>query len=269
MSEWVDKYRELGPKKFARWVLIKRIGKPLFRSLDRFMARQSRVGNPEILDPALFPWLPELEASWKDIRAEADRLLAHREHLPTFTEIQPDQGKINYDARWKTFWFMGFGARSEHNLALCPATARALEKIPGLETAMFSILAPRLHIPRHAGVTKGVLRSHLGLKVPRDAEKARMEIGSASFHWQEGKAVVFDDTYKHAVWNDTDEERVVLFFDFRRPMRWPGRVVYALVRAALNLSPFMRDAWRNQRAWEKQHGGAFEPVPPGLEALVR
>jgi aspartyl/asparaginyl beta-hydroxylase (cupin superfamily) len=269
VADWTKHYRQLGLRKFPRWLLLKRIGKPLFRRLDRFMAAQSLVGDQELFDPALFPWLPALEASSKEIRAELDRLLPQQEHLPTFTEIQPDQYKINRDAGWKTFWFMGFGTRSEQNLALCPATAQALAKIPDLETAMFSILAPGLHIPKHAGVTKGVLRCHLGLKIPRDAEKVRMAIGSTGFSWQEGKAVVFDDTFKHEVWNDTDEERVVLFFDFRRPMRWPGRLAYAIVHAALNVSPFMRDARRNQRKWEREHRGAFEPPPAGLEAYVR
>jgi hypothetical protein len=41
-----DRYRKLGLQGFARWVLLKRIGKPIVRSIDRFMASQSLVGNP-------------------------------------------------------------------------------------------------------------------------------------------------------------------------------------------------------------------------------
>lgn len=264
----VDRYRKLGPRRFARWVLIKRIGKPIVRSIDRLMARQSLVGNPEVFDPALFPWVAELERSWPEIRAELDRLLAHRERLPRFVDIQPDQGKINPNAGWKTFFFTGLGIRSEHNRALCPATARAIDRIPNVELALFSILAPGLHIPRHGGVTKGLVRCHLGLKVPRDAEQAVMHVGSTRFHWEEGRAIVFDDTYKHEVWNHSAEERVVLLLDTRRPMRWRGRAAFALTRALLRASPFVRDSRRNQERWERRDGAAFERPPAAVEALL-
>jgi len=266
--ELVDRWRELGPKRFARWFLIKRIGKPIVRRIDAFMASQSLVGNPEVFDKSLFPWVAELEAAAPRIRPELDRLLAQRERLPRFVDIQPDQGKINPDERWKTFFFCGLGVTSEHNRKLCPETARALDRIPNLELAFFSILAPGAHIPRHAGVTKGLIRCHLALKVPRDAEKVGMQIGDTSFHWEPGKAVVFDDTFKHEVSNDTDEERVVLLLDTLRPMRWPGRVAFSFTRALLRISPFMRDTARNQKRWEERDGAAFEPPPAAVEALL-
>jgi beta-hydroxylase len=262
------RYRQLGPRRFARWVLIKRVGKPIFRRIDRLMASQSRIGNPEIFDAGLVPWVAGLEAAAPKIRAELDRLLEHRDRLPRFIDIQPDQGKINPDAGWKTFFFSGFGVGSEHNRALCPETARALDRIPNVELALFSILAPGLHIPRHAGVSKGLIRCHLALKVPRDSEKVVMHIGSTRFHWQEGRAIVFDDTYKHEVFNGTDEERVVLIVDTPRPMRWPGRVAWSLMRAVLLASPFVRDSRRNHERWEKESGGVFERPPAGIEALV-
>lgn len=263
-----ERYRKLGPQRFARWLLIKRIGKPIVRTIDRLMASQSLVGNPEVYDKGLFPWVADLEAAAPAIRAELDRLLEHRERLPRFADIQPDQDKINPDAGWKTFFFGGLGVRSEHNRELCPNTSRALDAIPNVELALFSILAPGLHIPRHAGVTKGLIRCHLALKVPKDREKVVMHIGDTHFHWEEGKAVVFDDTFKHEVHNDTDEERVVLLLDTRRPMRWPGRVAFAITKAMLKASPFVRDSRKNQQRWEKQQGAGFDRPPAAVEALL-
>jgi beta-hydroxylase len=265
--ELAERYRRLGAKGFARWVLIKRIGKPIVRRVDRFLAGQSLVGNPEILDKESFPWVAGLEASWREIRSELDHLLEQRERLPRIAEIQPDQARINPDARWKTFWFSGFGYRSERNRSLCPATARAIDRIPNVELALFSILGPSVRIPRHAGVTKGLVRCHLALKVPREAVRVVMHVGSRRFHWEEGRAIVFDDTFRHEVWNDSDEERAVLLIDTRRPMRRPGRVAFAIVYALLRLSPFVRDGRRNQERWERGDGAAFEPTP-GLGALL-
>ena len=105
---------------------------------------------------------------------------------------------------------------------MCPRTAALMREIPGMTTAMFSILSPRKHILDHRGPYKGVLRYHLGLIVPRDAEACRIRVGEDIRHWEEGKSMIFDDTFNHEVWNDTDETRVVLFVDVLRPLPVPG-----------------------------------------------
>ncbi len=96
-----------------------------------------------------------------------------------------------------------------------------MREIPGMTTAMFSILSPRKHILPHRGPYKGVLRYHLGLIVPQDAEACRIRVGEDIRHWEAGRSMVFDDTFNHEVWNDTDETRVVLFVDVLRPLPEP------------------------------------------------
>ena len=83
------------------------------------------------------------------------------------------------------------------------------------------------HIPAHRGVSKGIVRAHLGLIIPKDAEKCRIRVGDQIKVWHPGEIFVFDDTYEHEVWNETPEERVILLFDFDRPMRFWGRLVNA------------------------------------------
>jgi beta-hydroxylase len=53
-----------------------------------------------------------------------------------------------------------------------------------------------------------------------------MDVGNARVCWEQGKVVVFDDTFEHAVWNNTEQERIVLLFDFDRPMRPIGRYIH-------------------------------------------
>ncbi len=239
-------------QRLARWIVVKKIGKPLFRSVDKFLTSQSLVGDPAVFDSGLFPWVPEFEAGWRDVRRELEGVLEMREALPTLQDLQPDQMKISWNEQWKTFVLWGFGERSDANCARCPETARLLEAIPGMTSAWFSILAAGKHIPRHSGVTKGMVRCHLGLVIPREREKCRMKVADELVVWEEGRCVLFDDSSRHEVWNDTDEERVVLLFDVERPMRWPGRVVNRIVHAVLRRSPFVRDARRNQLAWEER-----------------
>ncbi len=260
-----ERYEELGARKFARWYLLKRIGKPVVRKIDAFMASQSTIGDPVIFDNELLPWVTGLEAHWKEIRAELDAVLERREAIPPVQEIQPDQYKISPDDKWRAYFFYGFGHPSERNLAECPTTARALETVPGVVSAFFSILAPGKHVPPHVGITKGLARLHLGLKVPKDREKCVMHVADHQFCWEEGRAVVFDDTRKHQVWNDTEEERAVLIIDFVRPMRPAGRAAWWLTRSLFSVSPFVRDARRNQRAWEERSDAAA----PDLEASLR
>ena len=44
-----------------------------------------------------------------------------------------------------------------------------------------------------------------------------MEIGGEIVRWEEGKLLIFDDCYEHAVWNDSSSERVLLLFDIWHP----------------------------------------------------
>jgi aspartyl/asparaginyl beta-hydroxylase (cupin superfamily) len=136
---------------------------------------------------------------------------------------------------------------------MCPRTAALMREIPGMKTAMFSILSPRKHILDHRGPYKGVLRYHLGLIVPKDAEACRIRVGEDFRHWQEGESMVFDDTFNHEVWNDTDETRVVLFVDVLRPLPSPWAQINRAIVKAIGYSPFVLDAKRNQEAWERRY----------------
>ncbi len=231
------------------------VGEWLLDRCDRLVARASLIGDPQVFDLATvgqkwFPWHRNLEAEWTVIRSELDQILEHRDALANFQDISTDQAAITDDDRWKTYFLYGFGFRSDANCARCPQTARLVASVPGMKTAMFSILAPGKHIPDHCGPYKGVVRYHLGIKVPRDRENCRIRIGGEFATWGEGESLCFDDTYEHEVWNDTDEERVVLFLDVVRPMRWPMRAVNAFILRAIAISPFVADAKRRHREWE-------------------
>ena len=216
-------------RKPRTYQIARKFGKKLFRGvLLDFLARESRVSTGPVLDAREFEWAEEFRTHWPKIRAELDAQLQHRENIPLFQEISPDQYKIAPDDQWRTFVLYGLGHRSDLACELCPETAAALERVPNLESAFFSILAPGKHVPRHRGVTKGMVRCHLGLKVPDDPEHCFMDLEGEGDHsdqrctWKDGELFFFDDTYKHEVWNDTDEERVVLLFDFERPMSLAG-----------------------------------------------
>ena len=121
--------------------------------IDRALSRWSKLDDQPLIDPALFDWVPEIEDNWSKIRDEADRVLGDQSAMPPVRLISPDHEQIATDDRWKSYVLWGYGLREETNCARCPETARLLDGIPGLLTAMFSVLDPHSHIPRHTGPT--------------------------------------------------------------------------------------------------------------------
>lgn len=237
---------------------VKRFGKKLFRgTLMDFLSAQSRIPDQPVLANALFPWAESVRAEWPAMREELDTLLERRNALPSFQEISPDQARISTDDRWKTFMLYAFGTRLDFGCSLCPRTAATLDRIPGISNAFFSILGPGKHIPRHRGVTKGLVRCHIGLRVPDSPERCLIQVEDVDCHWEEGGMFFFDDTYHHEVWNETDGERAVLLFDIERPMGWPGRLVSRAMIAALRRTAYYRDAIANQHAWEARYRAAM------------
>jgi len=219
---------------------------------ERLNRRQARLGNPPVYDTDQFPWVKELEHEWQTIRSDLDRVLARKNDLPNIQDITPDARAITSDEGWKTFIFIAYGVRSSPSIALCPETWRMVKKIPGLKTAMFSIFEPGKRLPPHRGPYNGVLRLHLGLKVPLPRDCARIRIATELHTWEEGGALIFDDAYEHEAWNNAGEPRVVLFVDFLKPLRFPANLLNRLLLKLALFSPYIREGDQNLRRWERE-----------------
>lgn len=220
--------------------------------VERLNLACSTVGNPPIYDNAVFPWALGIEREWRTIRRELERVLVRKDELPGFHEISADVETISTDGGWKTFLLCGYGFRSDANVAACPETWRICQGIPGLVTAMFSILEPGKRLPPHRGPYNGVLRLHLGLIVPEPRDQLGIRVGHETYVWREGEAVIFDDAYEHEAWNNTAHTRVVLFIDFIKPTRQPARFLNWLLLHLAVFTPFIREGMDNQKAWEKK-----------------
>lgn len=241
-----------GMRRLRRKVIMEVGGKALW-TLERAITKTSRVPTTPFLDPRRFEWIEPLEQQWRTIRGELDAVLADGDRIPNFQDISTDQVAITQDSKWKTFFLYGFGYRAEANCARCPETTRLLEEIPGMTTGFFSILYPGKHIPEHRGLYRGFLRYHLGVKIPEPASSCGIRVGEETAHWEEGKSLMFDDTYPHEAWNRTDGIRVVLFVDVIRPLTFLGSLLNRAVIAAVKHSPYVQDARRNQVEWERRY----------------
>ena len=247
-----QKFGTAGIKPMARPSRLVRTFMAIVAFVERLNLKFTKVGNPPIYDNAVFPWAKDVEAEWRVIRAELDKVLVRKDDLPGFHEISSDVMTISSDKGWKTFLLAGYGFKSDANIAACPETWRVCQKIPGLITVMFSILEPGKHLPAHRGPYNGVLRLHLGLIVPEPREQLGIRVENQMYRWKEGEAVIFDDAYEHEAWNRTDKTRVVLFIDFMKPLRFPARMLNWLLLNLAVFTPFIREGMDNQKAWEKR-----------------
>jgi aspartyl/asparaginyl beta-hydroxylase (cupin superfamily) len=245
-----DRAAAAAPPAVPRRPLVLRLGKKLRRHVDAIVARSSLVPNDPVLDPAAFDWTALLRDNWQAIRDEALAVTRNTDAVPALNAISPDHKRIASDDKWRSFFLVGYGTPIAENLGRCPQTAAVLAQIPGLNSGFFSILKPGTHIPDHRGVTKGLLTCHLGLQVP-SAGSLRMRVDSEMVGWSEGETLVFDDTYRHEVWNDTDGTRIVLLVQFERPLVQPGRAVARVFLGGVRRSPFVKEATANIVKWEE------------------
>jgi ornithine lipid ester-linked acyl 2-hydroxylase len=252
----LDETRGLLVRTFGRLVMA------FFGALYRLYTRASKLGDHEFFDVSDFPWVESVEADWQKVRAELDALLPYAASMPNFQDISKDQKALSQDDGWKTFFFYAYGIKAAPNCRRCPETTRLLKQMPGMKTAFFSILAPGKELPPHHGPYKGVLRLHLALKVPEPAELCAIRVGSQTRHWEEGRVMIFDDTFEHEAWNRTDGVRVVLFVDIMRPMRFPANVLNAAMTWLIALSPFVIGNLGSYARWEKRFEAAVNQGAP-------
>jgi beta-hydroxylase len=225
-----------------------------------FIGLFSKIGNPPVFPRDVFDWVEDLEGNWRAIRAEALQVLERPEDVPALRAVSPDHSRIATDERWKVFFLWGYRYKIERNASRCPITSRCVERVPGLISAFFSVHAPGTHLPRHYGPTNGMITCHLGLQIPRDREDCRIEIDGETHTWEEGRFLIFDDTYHHEVWNDTDTDRVVLLLHVQRPLRQPGRAVADGFLWLVTRSPFVQTTLRSLDEWTARNEGSAPEI---------
>lgn len=133
---------------------------------------------------------------------------------------------VTRDGKWSKIYLKWYADPPRYAERLFPETMAVLKECPDLHLAMFSKLAPGARILPHWGPFAGCIRGHLGLITPK-SDECFIIVDGRKRRWRNGEMLFFDDTYEHEVHNNTNEERVVLFFDIERNVRfnWLNRFV--------------------------------------------
>ena len=192
----------------------------------------SKVGRQPVLDATAVPQMAPVRAAWREIRDEAIALVdGGRVAAPEWNNDPAIQSF--YELGWTRFYLRWHGTFLPSALPRCPRTIAVLREIPRLRGAMFAVLPAGARLAPHTDPFAGTLRYHLGLRTPNDPA-CWIQIDAERRHWRDGEALVFDETYLHEVHNGTEHDRLILFCDVERPLRWRwAEAVSRAVRSAL------------------------------------
>jgi aspartate beta-hydroxylase len=224
-------------------------------------------GDRPVYEPGDFWFVEHLEANYAKIRGEVDAVTAAGR--PGFAPVEePLLGA----GRWDQVVLYEAGRRQDEACAAFPVTAGVVEQIPEATTfgpgvVTLSWLAPGSHVIPHCGHTNGQLRVHMGLQVPPGA---LMRVGTERLTWQEGRCIVFDDSFEHEVWHTGDQPRLVLLLDVVHPALTTSQRATLLARrrsAPEQIASYLAE--HDIHRVEADDRGVLLRPAPGTAALIR
>ncbi|XP_018534656.1 aspartyl/asparaginyl beta-hydroxylase isoform X2 [Lates calcarifer] len=156
-----------------------------------------------------------LERNWKTIRDEALAMMDQNTGV-----FIPEEENLREKGEWGQYTLWQQGRKVGNACEGVPKTCSLLEKYPeatGCKRGQikFSVMQPGTHVWPHTGPTNCRLRMHLGLVIPKQGCKIRCT--NQTREWEEGKVLIFDDSFEHEVWQDADSYRLIFIVDVWHP----------------------------------------------------
>ncbi len=193
-------------------------------------------------------WIADLEAECDAIAAEvAGALNAERDVVPYIHGAGANPktwGELIDSPDWGAVHFYNAGVRQTVAFERFPHTGAVIDSLPVFRIdgrpveALISVLRPHTRIPPHFGFTNVRLTVHLPLIVPKGCG---VKVGDEARATERGRCLLFDDSFRHEAWNDSDDLRIVLIVEAWHPD------LSAAERAAIEASFMAFEAWEKAR----------------------
>ncbi|XP_023182249.1 aspartyl/asparaginyl beta-hydroxylase-like isoform X7 [Xiphophorus maculatus] len=156
-----------------------------------------------------------LERNWKTIRDEALAVMDRSRG-----RFLPEEENLREKGEWGQYTLWQQGKRVGNACQGVPKTCALMERFPeatGCKRGQikFSVMQPGTHVWPHTGPTNCRLRMHLGLVIP--APGCRIRCTDQTREWEEGKVLIFDDSFEHEVWQEADSYRLIFIVDVWHP----------------------------------------------------
>ncbi|XP_064797531.1 aspartyl/asparaginyl beta-hydroxylase-like isoform X3 [Oncorhynchus masou masou] len=166
-------------------------------------------------DTGYMDLIKTLERNWRTIRDEALSVMDKTTGL-----FVPEEENLREKGEWGQFTLWQQGKKAGESCHSVPKTCGLLERYPeatGCKRGQikFSVMQPGTHVWPHTGPTNCRLRMHLGLVIPKTGCKIRCTNDTRA--WEEGKVLIFDDSFEHEVWQDADSYRLIFIVDVWHP----------------------------------------------------
>ncbi|XP_016520559.1 aspartyl/asparaginyl beta-hydroxylase isoform X2 [Poecilia formosa] len=156
-----------------------------------------------------------LERNWKTIRDEALAVMDRSRG-----RFIPEEENLREKGEWGQYTLWQQGKRVGNACQGVPKTCALMERFPeatGCKRGQikFSVMQPGTHVWPHTGPTNCRLRMHLGLVIP--APGCRIRCTNQTREWEEGRVLIFDDSFEHEVWQEADSYRLIFIVDVWHP----------------------------------------------------
>ncbi|KAE8279569.1 Aspartyl/asparaginyl beta-hydroxylase [Larimichthys crocea] len=166
-----------------------------------------------------------LERNWKTIRDEALAVMDQNTGL-----FIPEDENLRERGEWGQYTLWQQGKKVGNSCQSVPKTCSLLDRYSeatGCKRGQvrrehliqgqikFSVMQPGTHVWPHTGPTNCRLRMHLGLVIPKHG--CRIRCTDQTREWEEGKVLIFDDSFEHEVWQDADSYRLIFIVDVWHP----------------------------------------------------
>ena len=173
--------------------------------------------NPSFFyDPAQFPALALLTQHFELIRNELIQKVQPLNQLNWLATF-PNYVNAPSPQSWDVFTLLFFCMNHVKNQTISKETTQIIKQISSIISCDFSRMKANTQILPHRGYTRMVLRGHLPLIVPQ-GDLCGIKVGDEIAIHEEGKLILFDDSFEHSAWNNSDEDRIVLMFDIPNPL---------------------------------------------------
>ena len=208
-------------------------------------------------NPSDYDWVSALESDWQEIKKELLFLYAEQKNIRPYIDGVKTGVKgldtLADSLEWSSVHLIKGGKYNDELLANTPVTKEILSKLPipvlegNAPEVFLSVLKPGAEIKPHFGLSNIKLTVHLGLDIPNDCA---IRVGDETQTWEDGKVMIFDDSFEHEAWNKSEEERKVLILEIWHP----------------DLTELEKQGI--QKVMELQHGTSVLAKSDSLEALL-
>lgn len=164
------------------------------------------------VDCSAVPGIKTLEANYNVVLGELNEYVSKNKLQGHFNTTMVDKAE-SWKVRSLRVWDVEMYEIQKH----FPKTMALIDAVPDVVGISFNLLEAQSKIKPHCGDTNGIIRCHLGLKIPAGAPDCALKVKGEVQGWEEGKVLSFIDAYPHEAWNLSNDYRILILFDILKP----------------------------------------------------